>query len=141
MQGKIVVAGIKFHGHHGLTRIEREIGVRYSVDVEMACDIAARVEKERGPSCAVVSVHTLKPLDRAGVADILRAFGRVVVIEEHAPFGGLGPQVKQIAWEIQAPCRLDAFSLKDEFIHVYGSHADLLKAHGLDSELIYRQLF
>ena len=33
--GKILVSGIKFHGFHGLTRIEREIGVRYSVDVEM----------------------------------------------------------------------------------------------------------
>ena len=41
MQGKIVVGGIKFHGFHGLTRIEREIGVRYSVDVEMTCDLRA----------------------------------------------------------------------------------------------------
>ena len=41
MQGKISVTGIKFHGYHGLTRIEREIGVRYSVDVEMTRDLAA----------------------------------------------------------------------------------------------------
>lgn len=41
MEGKILVSGIKFHGYHGLTRIEREIGVRYSVDVEMICDFKA----------------------------------------------------------------------------------------------------
>lgn len=41
MIGKILVSGIKFHGYHGLTRIEREIGVRYSVDIEMTCDFAA----------------------------------------------------------------------------------------------------
>jgi dihydroneopterin aldolase len=41
LEGKILVSGIKFHGYHGLTRIEREIGVRYSVDVEMICDFGA----------------------------------------------------------------------------------------------------
>ena len=46
-QGKILVTGIKFHGYHGLTRIEREIGVRYSVDVEMTCDLAAAARTDR----------------------------------------------------------------------------------------------
>ena len=47
MMGTISVTGIKFHGYHGLTRIEREIGVRYSVDVEMTCDLTAAVESDR----------------------------------------------------------------------------------------------
>jgi len=45
--GKILVTGIKFHGYHGLTRIEREIGVRYSVDVEMTCDLEAAAASDR----------------------------------------------------------------------------------------------
>ena len=47
MQGKILVAGIKFHGYHGLTRIEREIGVRYSVDAELECDLDAAAASDR----------------------------------------------------------------------------------------------
>ena len=47
MEGKISVTGIKFHGHHGLTRIEREIGVRYSVDVEIGCNLAAAAASDR----------------------------------------------------------------------------------------------
>ena len=47
MEGKISVSGIKFHGYHGLTRIEREIGVRYSVDVEMLCDLDAASRSDR----------------------------------------------------------------------------------------------
>ena len=47
MEGKLTVAGIKFHGYHGLTRIEREIGVRYSVDVEMTLDLTKAVESDR----------------------------------------------------------------------------------------------
>jgi transketolase len=57
----------------------------------------------------------------------------VIVIEEHSELGGLAAQVKQIAWDRRASCDLRTFSLKDEFIHIFGSHADLLAAHGLSA--------
>ena len=37
---------------------------------------------------------------------------QVIVIEENVPQGGLAPQTKQIAWDIQAKCRLDTFTLQ-----------------------------
>ena len=52
------------------------------------------------------------------------------------PQGGLAPHTKQIAWDIRAECRLDTFTLKDEFVHCYGSHEDILAAHGLSPERI-----
>ncbi len=112
----------------------------YGPITKMARDVAERIEKEKEKSCAVVSVHSLKPLDTESIKAVLAKFPVVVVIEEHAPHGGLGSRVKEIAWDSGAPCRLKSFSLRDEFIHVYGSHADLLKAHGLDAELIYREV-
>ena len=33
MNDKIFIEGIKFHGFHGLTRLERKVGVRLAVDV------------------------------------------------------------------------------------------------------------
>jgi transketolase len=80
---------------------------------------------------SVVSCHTLKPLDVAGIREALASHAHVVVIEEHAPQGGLAPRTKQIAWDMQAECRLNTFTLQDAFIHNYGSHDDLLAAHGL----------
>ena len=112
----------------------------YGPVTKMALDVSERFEKEMGKSCAVVSVHSLKPLDVSGVREVLARFPVVVVIEEHAPHGGLGSRVKEIAWDSGARCRLRTFSLRDEFIHVYGSHADLLKAHGLDPETIYGEV-
>lgn len=112
----------------------------YGPIARMACEVAARMETERGVSCAVVAVHSLKPLDIAGIRSVLGRFKTVVVLEEHAPYGGLGPQVKSIAWDTEARCRLLTYSLKDDFIHVYGSHADLLAAHGLTPEAIFREL-
>ena len=78
----------------------------------------------------MISSPTFKPLDLDGIAGILSRHDRVVV-EEHVPHGGLGSHVKELAWDIRAGCDLRLFSLRDEFIHVYGSHQDVLSAHGL----------
>jgi transketolase len=82
----------------------------------------------------VISAHTIKPLDCDGVARVLSSHSRVVVLEEHVPHGGLGSRVKEVAWDIKASCDLRVWSLKDQFLHVYGSHADMYAAHGLDIE-------
>jgi transketolase len=81
-------------------------------------------------------VHTLKPLDREGLTELLRRYPHVIVIEECAPSGSLAMRVKELAWEMQASCKLDTFTLQDEFIHCYGSHDDLLDAHGLSTSRI-----
>lgn len=105
----------------------------YGPVLKLGKDLAARFE-QRGESVSLVSVHTVKPLDTEGIVAALRSHKRVVVIEEMAPQGGLCPRVKALAWDAQARCRIDTFSLQDEFIHNYGSHSELLAAHGLDLE-------
>lgn len=112
----------------------------YGPITRMAMEAAARLEKEHGQSCAVYSVHSLKPLDREGIARVLQNYEVVGVLEEHSPHGGLGPAVKQIAWDTSATAKLRTFSLKDEFIHSYGTHAELLNAHGLNAERVTREL-
>jgi transketolase len=96
--------------------------------------------REKGRTVSLASVHTLKPLDVEGIARALKEHEHVVVIEELAPYGGLGPRVKAIAWDARANCRLDAFALDDAFHHVYGSHDELLAAHGLSREAIIAKL-
>jgi len=39
LSDRIFVEGIKFHGFHGLTRMERQVGVRLSVDVYLELDL------------------------------------------------------------------------------------------------------
>lgn len=102
----------------------------YGCITKMATEVADKL-KAIGKSVSLVSVHTMKPLDRAGIAEALKRHKHVIVIEEHAPQGGLAPQTKQIAWDTKAKCRLDTFTLKDEFIHNYGSWENLLDSHGI----------
>lgn len=87
-------------------------------------------------SVTVASVTTLKPLDFDGVRELLHSHKRVVVVEEHAPQGGLSSQVKQIAWDTKAQCMLRVLTLQDAFIHSYGSHEDILEKHGLSTTSI-----
>lgn len=112
----------------------------YGPTVKLAGDVADRLQAADGRTVSVVSVHTLKPLDADGIVAALGAHRRVVVIEEHAPYGGLGPRVKEIAWDHRADCEVAAFSLRDAFIHNYGTHAELLAAHGLDANTIVAAL-
>jgi len=39
LKDRIFLEGIKFHGFHGLTRLEREFGVRLAVDVSLELDL------------------------------------------------------------------------------------------------------
>lgn len=107
----------------------------YGPIMKVAMGVGERFEKA-GKTVSVVSVHTIKPLDRDGIAAALENHEHVVVIEEMVPRGSLAGQVKEIAWDQHAACKLDTFTLQDQFIHNYGSHNDLLTAHGLDVNTI-----
>jgi len=107
----------------------------YGVLMNMAKKVAVGLSA-KGRSVSLIACPTVKPLDVAGIANVLRRHKHVIVLEEHVPQGGLTAQVKQIAWDIQAKCRLQTHTLKDEFVHCYGSHDDILAAHGLSVPVI-----
>jgi transketolase len=109
----------------------------YGVIMKLAVQVADQLQA-MGKSVSLVSCHTVKPLDRAGIVQALSNHNHVIVIEEHVPQGGLAPQTKQIAWDIGAKCALQTFTLRDEFIHNYGSHDDLLAAHGISFDHILK---
>jgi transketolase len=122
-----------------LTRGSDVCILSYGPVVKLASDVADWL-RSRGKSVSLVSTHTLKPLDEEGVARALNSHRHVVVIEELAPFGCLGQRVKALAWDSGARCRIDSFALDDAFHHVYGSHGQLLAAHGLSREAIVSKL-
>jgi transketolase len=113
--------------------------VSYGPIMKMALEVADGLEAS-GRSVSVVSAHTLKPLDVAGLEQIMRRHAEVIVIEEHSSRGGLAAQTKQLAWDMDARCRLHSFTLQDQFIHTFGSHAELLAAHGLQPQRILRAI-
>ncbi len=67
----------------------------YGPILKQAADLADRLAAG-GESVSLVSVHTLKPLDVDGLRLALHGHRRVIVVEETAPHGGLGPRGKGI---------------------------------------------
>lgn len=113
--------------------------IGYGPILKMGLDLADQLE-QRGLSTSVISAHTLKPLDDAGIRAMLTSHDRVVVLEEMVPRGGLADAVRIAAWECKANCKIDSFTLKDEFVHCYGKHEDILAAHGLSLPAILKKL-
>lgn len=103
--------------------------------MEKALKVSEELES-KGKSVSVVSVHTLKPLDHKGIIEAMLKHPEVIVMEEHVPQGGLASQTVQLAWQSNASCNLHTFTLRDEFIHCYGSYDELLAAHGITVERI-----
>lgn len=92
--------------------------------------------KKKGQSISVISTHTLKPLDRFGIAQMLNNYKKIIVLEEMVSKGGLSDAIKVIAFEAKANCDIISFNLKDEFLHQYGTHQEILSLHGISIERI-----
>jgi len=107
----------------------------YGIIMDMARDVAQALS-DQGRSVSLISTPTIKPLDVDGIAKILQSHKHIIVVEEHVPQGGLSSQVKQIAWDCQASCKLHLHTLKDEFIHSYGTYQELLAEHGISMEKV-----
>ncbi len=102
----------------------------YGGIAKLACQLAA--EK----NASVYSVSTIKPLDTERLRYVFNHYDNVVIIEETSGTGNLGNQVKRLAYDNGARTTIRHFHLKDEFIHCYGSHDDILNAHDLSLEKI-----
>ncbi len=88
-----------------------------------------------GVRARVLSLHTIKPIDREA---ILRAAKTrmIVTIEEHTVIGGLGGAVAEVLAEAGAGTPLKRLGLQDLFACMVGSYEDLKERFGITAEAI-----
>ena len=113
--------------------------ISYGLTMHMASEISAELA-DKGRPISLIGCPTLKPLDLNGLAAVLKSHEVVVVMDEHAPQGGLSAQVQQLAWELRLECRIEVFTLQDSFVHCYGGHIDLLEKHGLSKTKVLESI-
>ncbi|MBF0154404.1 MAG: transketolase [Magnetococcales bacterium] len=103
------------------------------VMVSRAMQAAERLDKEEGIHCAVLNLHTLKPLDTEAILARATKVPLLVTLEEHSRLGGLGSAVADALLEaFPTPMpRLVRLSLPDAFPKGYGSQDALLDRYGL----------
>lgn len=94
---------------------------------------AARL-RALGIAPEVVSFHTVKPLDRAYLAEACSRFDLIVTVEEHGLIGGLSGAVAE--WRASrrdAPPQI-AIGAADEFMHEVGTQEYARRRYGLTAD-------
>jgi transketolase len=99
-------------------------------------EVAALLQKE-GLSAEVISLHTVKPLDKELLNSLTQRFPVWVSLEEHSLIGGLGSSIAE--WMIDqhiTQTRLIRFGTPDLFPHPIGSQKYLRNQYGLEAKEI-----
>jgi transketolase len=96
---------------------------------------------EKGLSVRLVSMHTVKPLDRNAVVRAATETRFVFTLEEHSIEGGLGGAVAEVMSELDSPrAPLKRIGLRPQFNNVVGDQKYLKSLHGLDEEGVMKTI-
>ena len=100
------------------------------VEVVKAADL---LEKE-GIRARIVSMHTIKPIDRDAIVDAAKSTGGIVTVEEHNIIGGLGAAVAEVlADEGVQPKKFKRLAFPDVNVAKIGSQAWIRDQYGLQA--------
>jgi len=108
--------------------------------VETAVSVRDRFEAEAGYIPELINLRFIKPLDRDRIAETLRRFDCVAVIEESVRRGSVGEEIAYIMVSEGVTTSFRHFCIKEETVP-HGSVAQLREREGLDVDSIYRELY
>lgn len=75
---------------------------------------AAEILKTKGISARVINISSIKPIDRSAILKAARETGKIVTVEEHSIYNGLGSRVAEIVSE-DYPVRVKRLGMNDTF--------------------------
>ncbi|MCE5309061.1 MAG: hypothetical protein LLG20_15590 [Acidobacteriales bacterium] len=102
---------------------------------------AADLLEKDGLRPRVISMHTVKPIDREAILAAVRDTGAIVTVEEHQINGGLGSAVAEVICDAGVfPRRMLRLALPDEYVSKVGSHDWLLDQYGLSAPKIAQSI-
>lgn len=90
---------------------------------------------EEGIKARVLDMSWIKPCDEQAILDAARDTGRILTVEEHSKFGGLGAMVTEVLAENPVPVRI--LGIPDENV-VHGTNTEIFHHYGLDAEGIVK---
>ncbi len=107
--------------------------------LETTLEVSNILKKENIYS-KVVSMHTIKPIDREIIIKCATDTSVIVSIEEHSKIGGLGSHIASVIFEERLNIEYLQIALPDKFIHIVGSQNYLKKLYGLTPAQIARKI-
>lgn len=92
---------------------------------------ASELLRDEGIGAMVLDVHTLKPIDATAIIEAANLTGRILTVEEHSIYGGLGSAVAEITSQ-NCPVRMRIVGIPDENV-IHGSSSEIFRHYGLDA--------
>jgi transketolase len=111
--------------------------IAYGDLMENTMTAAERLARQ-GIQTRVINMSSLKPLDGAAIAQAARETGRIVTVDNHNIYGGLGTAVAEVLAE-EAPARLKRIGVRDLY-GKSGTNEQMMKRFGLRAEDIERDV-
>jgi len=103
------------------------------VTVLQAAEAAKFLEENDGLSVRVLNMHTIKPLDEEAVLSAVEDTRRIITIEDHNVFGGLGSAVADVIAASGKGCAFIKVGIPDCF-SIVGYPEDLCNYYQLDAD-------
>lgn len=91
--------------------------------------------REKGINARVLDMSSIKPIDTEAILRAARETGRIITVEEHSQFGGLGGIVVETISEEPVPVRI--LGIPDEDV-VHGKNTEIFAHYGLDKDGIIK---
>lgn len=87
--------------------------------------------KAQGKKPYLISTHTVKPLDKEIILELVDKGVEIKTMEEHSIIGGLGSAVAEVIAESGKGVKFERIGVPDEFSHYIGSQKYIKKQFGL----------
>ncbi|TLG73932.1 transketolase family protein [Culicoidibacter larvae] len=126
--GFTIGKGVKLRAGTDITIIATGEMVRVALDT---AELLAQINI----ACSVINIHTIKPLDIELIRSEAEATRRVISLEEHSIFGGLGAAIAE-ALSMTTNVIHKIIGIPDEPV-VTGSSAEIFSHYGLDAQSVY----
>lgn len=100
------------------------------------CYEAGKKLKEQGINARVIDMHTLKPADTDAIIKAARETGKIITVEEHSIFGGLGGIVAETVVQ-NCPVPVKILGIPDENA-IHGKPLEIFHHYGIDAEGVFK---
>ncbi len=101
------------------------------------CEQTIELLAKKGLDFALINMHTIKPIDKDLVVDLVNNFDAMFTVEEHSIIGGLGSAVAEIiSEEARKKIRFKRLGVCDVYLHEIGSQQYLREKHGISAQKI-----
>ena len=98
---------------------------------------AANDLHDKNISCKIISMHTIKPIDRLLIQNCVENTKGIITLEEGNITGGIGSAVLETCLELGVfPKKMKRLGIKDDYISIVGSQKYLRGAVGISKQFI-----